>query len=211
MASKHTRTDGDSALEEAKARRAGEVEKLRADDPELAAIIPEGWIRRETGFPPYFRMFVGAKMRVQVMLRDERDGTFPRYHLKLVAPAAIECRRGPSDERGEPIAVRAGAIFTIGAYASLEPELNSLMGLECGILCRKSRNLTPDKDTGEPRTLFEFDTFVHPEVERQLLSEAEEDRKMLKDAWRGARQLAMQNIADLMTTPKSKKQAVAAE
>jgi hypothetical protein len=207
---KHTRTDGDAALDEAKTRRAAELEVLRANDPELASIIPQGWVRRETGFPPYLQMFVGAKMRVEVMMRDERDGTFPRYHLKLVAPDAIECRRGPADERGEPIAVRAGAIFTIGAYAALEPELNALMGLECGILCRKSRNLKDDPVTGEPRTLFEFDTYVSPETERMLLSERDEDRKYLKEAYRSARQLAIKNIAETMFEPKAKRAAVSA-
>ncbi len=208
---KHTQVDGDRALQEAKDKRAKEVETLRMNDPAFAEVIPAEWVKRDTAFPPYLQMYVGCVLRVVPTWRDERqiietkngDRKFVRYHLQLKAPVeGIECRRGPADERGEPVPVRAGQTFSIGAYAGLEQELNALMGLEVGILCKKERPLKDDPDTGEPRKFFEFETFVSPETERMLLSESVEDQGKLRNAYREARQLARENNVRLLMASK---------
>lgn len=212
MANKHTRTNGDLALEEAKQKRREEVERLRASDTTLNEVIPENWVKRDTAFPPYLQMFVGATVRAVPLWRDERQvietksgarRTFVRYHLQLVAPAkGIECRRGPTDDRGTPVAVYPGQVFSIGAYASLEPEMNALMGLEMAFLCKAERPLEPDPETGDPRKFFEFETFVAPETEELLKSESEGDRERLRAAYREARQLARENNIRLLMAAK---------
>lgn len=199
---KHSKSDGDDALAKAKARRAEEIEQLRTTDPDFNDIVPQGWVARETGFPPYLQMGVGVMFRCQVMYRDDRDEfvdaetgevrPFVRFHLKLLAPAQLECRRGPADERGEVIPIQSGQIFTIGEYAQLAGELNALAGLEVAIVCRKSTAFK-DRKSGDPRKRFDFDAFVSPETERMLVSEQAEDQKLLRDAHREARRLALTN------------------
>jgi hypothetical protein len=215
---KHTKTNGDDALEAAKMRRAEELEQLRATDPDFNDIVPADWVQRETGYPPYLVMAQGMKFRATVCRRDESDEfvdrvtgevrTFVRYHMKLTAPAALACRRGPNDERGEEIPVQAGQIFTIGEYATLAQELNGLMGLEVAILCRRKTN-TIDRDTGEPRSRYDFDAFVSPATERMLMSENAEDQKYLRDAYREARRLSLTNTF-LIKTPERIATAVTA-
>ncbi len=199
---KHSKSDGDSALAEAKARRTEEIEQLRQNDPSFNDIVPAGWVSRETGYPPYLKMLPGTMFRAQVLDRDDSDEfvdqetgevrPFVRYHLKLLAPTALECRRGPADERGEIIPVAAGQIFTIGEYTSLERELRALMGLEVAIVCNNKRGFK-DRKSGEPRSRFEFEAYVSEATERMLTSEQAEDQKYLRDAYREARRLALTN------------------
>lgn len=199
---KHTKTDGDDILRLAKERRAEEIERMRAADPMLADIVPADWVARETGFPPYLPMRAGLAFRVQILDRDDTDEfidrdtgevrPFVRYHLKLIAPMGLECRRGPNDERGEVVPVLAGQIFTIGEFKTLEREMKALMGLEAALICRKETKFK-DRQTDEPRTRYDFDLMVSQETERMLVSENSQDQAFLRDAYRQARRLALTN------------------
>ena len=60
------------------------------------------------------------------------------------------------------------------------------------MICRKSVNFK-DRRTGEPRKRFEFDTFVSPETEAMLQSDQAEIQASLRQAYKEARMLAMQN------------------
>lgn len=217
MANKHKETDGDAALAaareakpkspaqlalaEAKQRRAEEIARYRLD-PTFNEIVPEGWVERTTGFPPWLPMSVGMMFRAEICYRDDRDEfvdrqtgeirPFVRYHMRLTAPAMLVCRRGPNDERGEEIAVQAGQIFTMGEYASLESEFQALMGLEVAVVCQKERKFE-DRDSGDPRKQFLFDLFTSPETDRMLVSQGKEDREKLREAYRRARQAALLN------------------
>ncbi len=202
----HRTTDGDAVLAAAKEKRAKEIEEIRAAEVNSDEIIPESWVKRDTSFPPYLQMYVGATFRVRPIWRDERqiietrqgDRPFVRYHLELKAPKAVECRRGPTDERGTPVAVYTDQVFSIGAFAGLEQELNALMGLEVAIQCVSERPLKDDPETGMPRKFFEFETYVSPDTARMLKSESVEDQAKLRDAYRAARQAARANNMRLL-------------
>lgn len=204
---KHTITDGDAVLQAAKERREKEIEEIRAAEVDAEEVIPASWVKRDTAFPPYLQFYVGMQVRCRPIWRDERqvitlrDGTerkFVRYHLELLAPKAIECRRGPVDERGTPVAVRKGQVFSVGAVVGLENEFNALIGLDMGFQCIGERPLKDDPDTGEPRKMYDFETFISPDLERQLVSENKEDQERLRVAYRSARQMARENNVRLL-------------
>lgn len=218
---KHTEKNGDPALAEAKARRAAEIADLRKTNALFDEIVPAGWVERATGFPPYLIMGEGVGFRAEVCLKDNRDEfidrltgevrVFTRYHLRLIAPSKLECRRGPNDERGEAVPVQAGQIFTIGSYIQLEQELDGLMGLECAVYCTKAVPFQ-DRQTGEPRKRFDFSLFTSPETDRLLLSEVKEDREKLREAFRQARQRALLNQYLVPTEySQTKREPIAAE
>ena len=204
---KHTTTDGDAVLQAAKDRREKELEEIRALEADNEEVIPAAWVKRDTAFPPYAQFYIGMQIRCRPIWRDERqkitlrDGTerqFVRYHLELLAPKGIECRRGPTDERGTPVAVRQGQIFSVGAVVGLENEFNALMGLEMAFQCVGERPLKDDPDTGEPRKMYDFETFVSPDLEKQLVSENKQDQERLRAAYRQARQMARENNVRLL-------------
>lgn len=217
---KHKQTDGDSVLEAAKARRAEEVAALRDTDPMFADVVPADWQARDLGFPPYLKMEPGKMFRGVILRRDDRDEfvdqdtgevrPFVRYHIQLTAPAQLECRRGPADERGEPVVVQAGQIFTIGDYKQLQDEMRALAGLEMALVCRKKGSFK-DRRSGDPRTLLHFQSYISPEVARMLISEADADREALRTAYREARLKAARNSFLFQSEPAKEAAEVAAE
>lgn len=199
---KHSKTNGDPALQEAKERRAKEIESLRASDPMFAEIVPETWVARELGFPPYLVVKPGVMFRGTLCERDDTDEyedpdtgevrPFVRWHVRLIAPVQLECKRGPNDERGESIVVQAGQIFTMSDYRQLSREFLSLLGLDIALVCRKETKFK-DRRNGEPRVRYDFDCFTSPEDDRMLMEESEENRLKLREAYKRARLAAAQN------------------
>jgi hypothetical protein len=191
---KHTETNGDEALN-----------RMRENDPELAEMIPAHYKKTVIGFPPYFVCQVGKAFRGTVLLRDERDPNFVRYHIQ--SSTVLDCQTGPIDD-GVVITVQPGEVFTLGAYAALP--LERMFGLEVAVLCKGQRRLPlKPEDEGIPRDLFEFEVFVDPETEKMLASQRLEDQAYLKEAAGKARKLALDNMVQMMMAPKKKRETQA--
>lgn len=196
---KHKETNGDQAVADAaEARDVGNT--IGMNDPALAEIIPKRFVKTQIGFPPYWRCEVGKAFRGIVLLRDERVPNFVRYHIQT--STRLDCQIGPVDN-GEVVTVQPGEIFTLSAYAALP--LERLFGFEVAVLVKGSRKLPGNDDSGGmPRDLFEFEVFVDPEDEKRLISQRKEDQQYLRDAHAKARKLALDNMIQMMMSPKPK-------
>lgn len=195
MAKRDNDKHSDISPEEAAARMAEQMP---------GNIIPADWVEEHTGFPPYLRMEVGKAFRGTILLRDERDPSFPRYHVQ--SAVKLDCQTGPVDN-GEIITILPGEIFTISTYAALP--LERYFGFEVAVLCKSSRKLPPNEASeGKPRDLFEFKLMVSPNDSKLLASRRKEDQLYLKEAHERARKLALDNMVKMAMQGANGRQSV---
>lgn len=207
MVAKHTKTDGDQALAERSANeRAAELsvgadlEGNPAYQSDIAALlsdlaVPQGYVETDIGFPPYWKADIARGFRGVILMRDERDPNFVRYHIENTGPKALECQKGPVDD-GVVSDVKTGQIFTISAFGGLP--LDRFFGLEVVVICTGSRKLPGnEKSKNVPRDLWEWKVLVAEDVEELLRSKRKEDMAHLRQIQAEAKRKALAEVATI--------------
>jgi hypothetical protein len=163
-----------------------DIEQLIAD------LVPKDAVKIDATFPPYWQCGLAKGFRGKVLLRDERDPKFVRYHIENTGPKPIECRKGAVAD-GVVEDVAPGRIFTIGAYATLP--LDRFLGFEITVICTGERELPGnERSEGVPRNIFDFDIYATKEVEAKLASQRSEDLQFVAKLQREAQRKAFAEI-----------------
>lgn len=177
-----------------RAREPKNIDELPEEvQQEIASAAPEGWVEEAVGFPPYWKPDLGKSFRGVVLMRDERDPNFVRYHIEAREP--VDCQRGPADD-GVVETVGTGEIFTTSAFAALP--LDRFFGFEVFVLVKGSRRLPGNESSNNmPRDLWEFKVLVSPETKKLLDSQRKENIAYLKELRATANRKAMENMMRL--------------
>lgn len=202
MAPKHTRSNGDEAL--AARNEGAQTSEALADNPayqeDMAALdaelgVTSDLVKADIGFPPYWKADVGKGFRGVILMRDERDPDFVRYHIENTGPRALDCQQGPVND-GVVESVEPGSIFTCSAYGALP--LDRFFGLEVVVKVKGQRKLPGNtKSKNVPRDMFEFEVLVTKEVQALLKSKRAEDAKHLAMIQSAAKRKALEEIAHI--------------
>lgn len=187
MANSRRNVGSDTQSAEALAGNPVYDEQLKAA---MALLVPENYREVVLTFPPYWKPEINTGFRATVLYRDERDASFPRYVLQTAVQ--LDCRRGPVDD-GEIITIQPGMNFSVGVYASLP--LERFFGLELTAIAVGRQKLPINKTRDVPYDMWQFRTFVNPEVEKRINSNKEEDIRFLQDAQRNAHREMIKELA----------------
>ena len=156
----------------------------------MAALVPENAREVHLTFPPYWKPEVNTGFRGTVLYRDERDPSFARYIVQ--SAVTLDCRRGPVDD-GEIVTIQPGMNFSIGVYASLP--LERFFGLELTAIAVGKQKLPINKNRDIAYDMWQFRTFLVPEVEKRINSNREEDIRFLQEAQRNAHREMLKELA----------------
>lgn len=186
----------------------GTVDEVQAAEAAAAAsfdegiedvgVIPEGWKKISVGFPPYWKGSLGRAFRGQVLMRDDRDPDFVRYHILNTAGKSLKCQKGPVDDE-EIIMVDPGDIFTVGGFAGLP--LDTFFGHEVVAQIVNERTLPGNElSKNRPRSFYDFEVTVSPETQKLLRQQREEDRITMLAAAKAGRAKALENMVNKKLT-----------
>lgn len=196
---KHQKTDGDETLaqrnggsqtEEALAENLTYGEDMQALAAELG--VTKDMVKADIGFPPYWKADMAKGFRGIILMRDERDPEFVRYHIENTGPRALDCQQGSVDD-GVVESVAPGSIFTCSAYGALP--LDRFFGFEVVVMVTGSRKLPGNKrSNGVPRDMWEFKVLVKPEIDALLKSRRAEDAKHVSLLQQAAKRKALEEV-----------------
>ncbi len=172
-------------------RPAKHIEELpEAQQAEIATAVPQGWVEEAVGFPPYWKPTLGGYFKGIVLMRDERDPSFIRYHIEARMP--LDCRTGKADD-GEVVAVKTGEVFTTSAFAALP--LDRFFGFEVFVQVTQTRKLPGnDQSDNVERDMWVFKVMVSPETKKLLDDGRRENIAYLKEMRAAASKKAIENM-----------------
>lgn len=163
-----------------------------AMDELMNTLVPAGsdLVEDQINFPPYWKPEAATGWKGKPLYMDSREQKFPRWVVE--SSIAMDCRVGEVRD-GEIVSIQPGDRFSMGVYAGLP--LERYIGAEVTVICVKDRPLKPDEETGDPRAMWIFRSFVSKEVKAMLKGRSEQDLKRLQEAHAYARQEMFKELA----------------
>lgn len=169
--------------------------------PEFAALLAsynkqildsvKTWEKEQVGFPPYWKpKSPGDLFLAKVILKDERDPSFPRYIMQATK-FPIVAQQGPAEDADVTI-VSPGDYFTTSVWAGLP--LDDFMDIEACIMAVKKRKLPGNEASdGVKRDLWVWEVKATPESRKLIASRRAETRKLIMDERKKANELEAVN------------------